>query len=422
MSVIRRLEVENVKKLKVVAITPDGNIITIGGKNAQGKTSLLDSIEYALGGTRGIPDQPIREGETKARSHVELSNGMTVERKFKEGGKTSLIVKDADGNKMSSPQKVLEDLWSEVACDPLKFSRSKPKERVAVLREVSGLDFTEPDAQRAAHYEERTLVNRQLRDLEGKIREMPFHEDAPKEQVTAEDLQAQMNAALESQKELAALETDHQTKEDAAAKLGSQIEETMAKIVELRQSIKGLQTLKSSTQEEAEAAAAALTEAKSGVVDVSDVTAKLADISAINDKVRENGVRLQAQNQALFLRGQTDGITKAIETIDEEKAKALAGAELPVEGLSFSSEDATINDLPWDQASQAERLQVSVAMALATNPELRVLLVRDASLLDEDSLALLAEMAAEADAQVWLEVVRTGDDVQVVIEDGEVVT
>ena len=54
------------------------------------------------------------------------------------------------------------------------------------------------------------------------------------------------------------------------------------------------------------------------------------------------------------------------------------------------------------------------------NPDLRVMLIRDGSLLGEEAMAMLAEMAGESDAQIWVERVSTGEEVSVVIEDGTV--
>ncbi len=41
---IIKLQSENIKKLKAIEIKPDSNLIQITGANAQGKTSVLDSI------------------------------------------------------------------------------------------------------------------------------------------------------------------------------------------------------------------------------------------------------------------------------------------------------------------------------------------------------------------------------------------
>ena len=107
--------------------------------------------------------------------------------------------------------------------------------------------------------------------------------------------------------------------------------------------------------------------------------------------------------------------------MDAEKLKQIKDAKYPLQGLSVSdSGDVLLEGLPFEQAASAEQLRASVAIGLALNPKLRVLLIRDGSLLDEDSLALLCKMAEDADAQVWLERVGTDGDVSVVIEDGMV--
>ena len=55
---INKLEIENVKRIKAVKIEPTANGLTIvGGNNNQGKTSVLDSIAWALGGEKYRPSK-----------------------------------------------------------------------------------------------------------------------------------------------------------------------------------------------------------------------------------------------------------------------------------------------------------------------------------------------------------------------------
>jgi len=87
--------------------------------------------------------------------------------------------------------------------------------------------------------------------------------------------------------------------------------------------------------------------------------------------------------------------------------------------LAFADDGLTFDGLPFAQASYAQQLRVAVAMGLAVNPALKVLLIKHGNALDQTSLTLLTELAQDAGAQVWLEkVAEAADGVSVFIEDG----
>ena len=95
---INKLEIENVKRVKAVKMEPSENGLTIiGGNNAEGKTSVLDAIAWALGGNTFRPSEPYREGSTlPPYIHITMSNGLVVERK---GKNVDLKVTDPSGQK-----------------------------------------------------------------------------------------------------------------------------------------------------------------------------------------------------------------------------------------------------------------------------------------------------------------------------------
>src|SRR3990172_5708739 len=157
----------NVLRLKAVFIEPGpDNVVTISGANGAGKTSVLRSIEMAFAGGKSIPPEPIRRGERKAQIIAKLDSGLVVERTF-SGDRTELVVRAPDGARYGSPQKVLDDLVGELAFDPLEFSRMKPADQVTTLRKLGRLDFAQLDHDRAAAFDTRTEVSRELRHLQG---------------------------------------------------------------------------------------------------------------------------------------------------------------------------------------------------------------------------------------------------------------
>ena len=78
---INSLELENVKRIKAVKIEPtETGLTVIGGRNGQGKTSVLDSIAWALGGDRFRPSEPQREGSVLPPNlKITMDSGIIVE-------------------------------------------------------------------------------------------------------------------------------------------------------------------------------------------------------------------------------------------------------------------------------------------------------------------------------------------------------
>jgi DNA repair exonuclease SbcCD ATPase subunit len=405
---IVRLTSTNVKRLKAVEIKPDGNLVVIGGDNAQGKSSVLDSILYALAGNRAVCATPIREGASTAEVMVELDT-LTVRRRFTKKG-TTLTVEGKDGTKFSSPQAVLDELVGAVGYDPMSFIRDKDKQ-LDRLKALLGIDFAAADAERKEAYDKRTGWNREVKRLEFELNSAPAYPDAPAAVPTTADITAELTAARAHNQanEKKRQELNLATKErdqlfERIALLRKELESFSSQLEEVRgQMIKAEGVI-------------------SGLVDQDEtsILAKFDQVEEIGKQVRSNQRRAEIAKGLDIASREADAKSRRIEEIDEAKRKTLADANMPVEGLSFDSNGVLLNGLPLDQASSSEQLRVSVAIGLAMNPKLRVLIARDASLLDNASMAELQKIAQDHDAQIWAE--RVGKlGPQITIEDGMVV-
>lgn len=398
---ITRLEVENIKRIKVVKMTPEGGLVIVGGQNDQGKSSLTDAIRMLLGGEKMVPDTAVRHGESDAHVIGHLGDELIVERHFVAGGKSTLVVKDTDGRKMSSPQTILNKLYTALSFDPLAFAAEKNLQRQAkMLQDALGLDFTDVDHRRKTAYDERTIAHRFERDTEGRLRGMIFHLDAPKDEVSTAELVAKASA-VEAHKAKRA------RAEEAVKRAQSDVDRIK---LELERAEDTLRLRKQDFD--------AIPEPES-----LDVSAELQGLEAVNRKVRENKAHADVKDQLQGAREEVARLDRLIEECDAEKADAIASAQFPVDGLSFRSEDGAIllNGFPLDQAAESQRIRLSVAIGFAMNPRLKVLLVRQGSELDSRALRLLAELAAEHEGQVWIErVSEDGVGCSVVLEDGAI--
>lgn len=422
---IVRLQAQNVKKIRAVDIKPDGSLVVIGGKNGAGKSSVLDSIEMALCGKVAQPPQPVRRGEEKAYIVCEFED-ITVTRTIKPNGDGVLKVTNKEGARFDSPQTMLDKLVGGLSFDPLEFaSRMKPPEQAATLRKLVGIDTTALDIERRTAFDQRTVVNRDGKALKAQLDAMAQHDGVPDEETPTsalvEELQAAQakNAAHADQRkgvaealgELGDAQADEQASKDRVAAARAALDEAEAEL-----KAAGVAVLKATDEHVRRAEAAKSLKD----IDTAPITERMNTLDETNRKVRENAKRADTHTKYTAKQAEWKALDDKVKACDAKKRKMIEDAEFPVEGLGFGEDGVEFNGFPFEQASLAEQLRVSVSMAIAMNPGLPVMLVHDGSLLDEDSFSMMSEMAEKAGAQVWLERVGNDKHVEILIEDGAI--
>lgn len=430
---IVRLQAQNVKRLKAVEITPTGDLVVVGGRNEQGKSSVLDAIQYALGGAKTHPREPLRRGTDRGEVVCDLGD-LVVRRTFTASGGGAVYVESKDGAQYKSPQAMLDRLVGELTLDPLAFTRMRSDAQAEVVRQIAGLDVSDLDLEYAETFERRTEMNRTVKSLAARLAAAPHHEGAPEAEVSPSEILAEQGAAaLENELRAeqrraaarAAEDAAHATQNEVAASRA--VEDLQNRIRELTAQLEGFTKpahadairVRDAAHERAQQMADAAGRLQD--LDLTVFRARMDALEAANRKVRENRAHEMLRVELECATAKADAMTSALDAIREARQLRIQEAQLPVPGMGIAEEGfVTIDGIPFDQCSSAQQLSVSVAMALAGNPKLRVLLVRDGSLLDDEHLELLARLAAEQNAQVWLERVDDSARCSVVIEDGMV--
>lgn len=420
------LQAENIKRLVAVEIRPDGNLVQITGKNGQGKTSILDSIWWALSGAANIQGNPIRKGENKAKIRLDLGT-IVVTRIFKkdEDGHTisSIIVENEEGTAIRQPQTMLDKLLGELSFDPLAFSRMTKREQFEQLKKfVPDVDFEAIEKANQEDYDKRTNINRQANEAKTLAKNIFVVLPAGSQPVDETALINEMEAAGSHNTDIEIRKANRETLATKAKNKAEEAERILREHDSLIERAKQMKTMWASAVQEGEEIIQKLQNAPSlpDRIDMTGIKAKIAEAKKINtqfDLLRQQQDHLK---KAATYELESDELTNAINVRNKEKRDKIAAAKLPVPNIGFGDGEILLNDVPFNQASDAEQLQVSVAIAMAMNPKLKVIRVRDGSLLDEDSMKLLAKMAEENDYQVWIERVDSSGKVGFVIEDGHV--
>lgn len=425
---IVRLYAENVKRLKVVEVDADGkDVITVGGLNGHGKTTLLESIVWAFSGKKHIDAVPIRSGEHKARIVCETDN-LIVTRTFSSRG-TQLLVQGRDGAQFRSPQKMLDELVGNgLSFDLHAFTRMDARKRAETLKAIVGLDFDALEQKRAQAYDDRRDVGRELKAAQARMDGLPTAValDPPGEVSVSELLveldkaqklndenQGRRSELAREQREFEVIRGNVARAEQRVADLEKQLAAAKREVTAELQSLRVQSERCKAIREDIE---------KLEDVDTQPIRDKIQNADAHNRAVEINRQAERARAEVKALQDEYDGYERAIEAVDEEKKRLLAQAKFPVAGLGFDNDGlVTMDGLPFDQCSQAQKIRVGAAMAMAMNPNLRVILITDASLLDDESKQLVNDMAREKGFQVWYEVVGNPADATLVLEDGAAV-
>lgn len=414
---IIKLKSRNILRLDAVEIEPDGSVVIVGGNNEQGKTSVLDSIVLAMGGRAAKHTRPLKDGADRGEIEIELDD-FIVRRTYTQKG-TSLKVMTKDGGATySSPQKMLDALVGQLTFDPLAWKDMDTRKQVEVLKEMVGLDFSVMNAKRKELYDERTLVNSMLKNQRANLETYEEFADAPDEFVDSKSLTEEMtrrinrnnsnrherNKLIQMEEERVRLEEEEKRRlenlEEAKAKLELANQKRAKHVEEMRNQVELVNALEEQ--------------------DVEEVKKRMKEADEVNKRVFNKKKGLEVAEEVKKLKRKSEELTSHIKDYDWEKELQLKQAEFPIAGLAFDESEVLYKNVPFSQCSSAEKLRVSVAMGLAMNPKLKVLLIRDGSLLDESNLKIISEMVADKDAQIWIERVGKGEECSVIIEDGKV--
>ena len=400
---INKLEIENVKRVKAVKIEPTANGLTIiGGKNNQGKTSVLDAIAWALGGDRYRPSQAQREGSViPPNLHIVMNNGLIVERR---GKNSDLKVTDPNGKKAG--QQLLNEFVEQLALDLPKFMEATSREKAQTLLQIIGVGPRLADLERQEKelYNERTYIGRTADQKEKYAKEQPYYPEVPSVPVSASEL-------IRQQQEILAQNGENQRKRERR----HQLEQEYQSVTEQIQALLA-------KQGQLEADLKIARETSEGLTDRStaELEENISNIEEINRKVRANLDKDKAEEDAKGYREQYKRLTAQIEEIRSQKTDLLKEADLPLPGLGVEDGELVYHGQKWDNMSGSEQLKVSTAIVRRLNPECGFVLLDKLEQMDLDTLHEFGQWLEQEGLQAIATRVSTGGECSLIIEVGYV--
>lgn len=398
---ITSLELENVKRVKAVKLEPTQSGLTvIGGKNNQGKTSVLDAITWALGGEKYKPSQAKREGSmVDPHIQIKLSNGIIVER---SGKNSALKVTDPTGKRAG--QSLLNSFISAFALDMPKFLNSSSKEKAATLLQIIGVgdELQKLENEEAATYARRTEIGR-IADQKKKFAdELPQWDGVPDEIVSASELIQQQQDILARNAQRQQWIRDSALLQDEAMRIEDKIEELKKQLHDINEKIK------ESDHSPAELA----------LESTDELEQNISNVDAINAKIRDNLSKQKAEEEAAEYKRNYDDMTAHISKLRRDRMALLEGAHMPLPGLSVEKGEIVYKGQQWDNMSSSQQMIVATAIVRELNPKCGFVLLDKLEQMDVDTMRDFGAWLQQEGLQAIATRVSTGDECSIYIEDG----
>lgn len=393
---IIQLEVENIKRVRALGFRCHKNMNVIAGKNGNGKSSTLDSIIIALGGKGKTPPRPVRDGENNALIRI-VTDSLIITKHWTNPDTPYLKVETKGGAKVSNPQGYLNSIVGDLSFDPMEFTLQDKKQRSETLKRIAGLDFTDLESEYEKLFSERTIINREIKNISGELAAMEKLDLIEIEPI--DEIQRKRTEDDNFNKEQDELDRSILLNESNLKSQESLLEEYEKKIIQCKEAIYSIKTriaelsLKKHTKKDLSQYDIAIKEHSSKVLHNSKA-----------QSYRDSESKLIAKN------AESEQMTARLEAIKVEKESRISNAKMPIDGLNFQNGDVTYNGIPFEQLCSAEQIKVSFAMSAAMNPVLNIAIIKNGSLLDEDSMNAINEMAEEFDVQVFMETVANSPD------------
>jgi hypothetical protein len=425
------LKVQDFKRIRVMDITPNEFVNRISGANGSGKTSALDAIEVCLRGTRNVPSKPVRKGAQKSIIEVGIgSDGKAewiVRRSFTEGGSKNgfLTVEPTDGkSRLQGPQEFLNKLVGPNSFDPLEFIRMSSDKQFEALYKIvlPDVDPKSLDIEKNPDYLKRRELKKEIKALETRRDAIQIPDNLPMEKRDETKLLKELgevgeyNARIEREKrqrEEIQRKTDEMAKDVAAKE--EKIQELRAEIARLQAEVKEDKAIHVGTMN-----TIAKWEPLAAPKDPAHYTQAINEARILNAAIDRRGQRDELQKEIDGISKRVDTISDQLDELEAKQTKAIEEAKFPIPGLAFGNEEVIFEGIPFAQVSNADQIRASVAIGMADNPELRVMRIKDGSLLDDASMKIIADMCVKEDFQLFCEIVDTSGDVGVYLEEGEV--
>jgi exonuclease SbcC len=456
---IKKLSIKNFIGIEELNLEP-GKVNIISGKNAKGKTSILEAIEKTFTNRDRRP-RIIREGAEQAIILIETDEGTKIRRSVTAKG--SRVSIDKEGFKANSPQTMLQGLVGQFSFNPVDFLTRDEKEQTNILLAAAKIEVTPQDVKEwigedapintnqhglkvcqelhKYYYEQRRDANADVKAVAAEVETIKIPQDFDPEQYRNVSLREKYDAIREAnntnrliEQAKAALdgissqrENINQRAELALEKLGwdtenkktaikTEIERLQKELSDLDQCYEKKATdienhrIKLQTEIDTKEAAATSTLENCQYTDIEPLEQEVEQFEEMQKLVRDWDAREQAKKRLTEAKKEAGRLDSIVKTLAAKPQELVAKANLPIDGLGVNDGgNVTINDRPIKSLSTSEQIRIALEIAKATTGTLKIICIDGLEALDKASKDELLKQISTDEYQYFITEVGDGE-------------
>ena len=436
-----KASIQNFKNISYREVEFEGRSAIIAGPNEIGKSSLIQAILSPLN-SKFMPIEPIKKGEERAKIELTIAGKINGEKQHyvistyfsPEHSRGRLVMESEGGAKISGGKSTLNEIIGNISFDVFEFirlgrteggksSEAGVKKQIELLKSFMPNDVLrklhELDTERSKKYAARTDVNSEVKYIDSLVKGTHYTvEQIEKYSVvqSAEEIQAKLDKANKLNEninkclgivddapvKISEIEKDNFDLDTEIIKLSEKIQQIKFQIEENKSRIVDINTKKTQAEEWLKGREK---------VDLQPIYGSFNTITEHNGHVEKVKALKEHEINLKKKQSESDQITKDIEKIDQDKKDIFKSSTLPVPGLEFDENQVLLDGLPFneDQVPTSKLIEIGLKLGAALNPNLRLMVIKDGSLLDKKAMDHVLDFCDKNNYQVLVEMVSLSD-------------
>lgn len=427
------LELQNFKNIDKKVIDIGGRSIMLLGRNGSGKSSLIQALMSPLD-TKVIPTEPIKKGEERATISVKIAGHLGDGHKeyvldsyfTPQNGKGRLVVTNEKGETVKSPATFVKSLIGNVSLDPMKWLSDPKAKRLETIKNLTGcgkaIDIINIEIRKKS--EDKKFKKQRAEELEAIMKNHEYSKeeiDRYSKPVDTSVLQQELAGIAGNQQKWDTVNNRVNTFKQAVNNSTAAIErayqeiEKLKKAIEYQEQIITVESAENSKNlDNIQKGEAWLANTPRPTIDA--VNARMGEAIKHNENCNRISRLAEQNREMLNAKREVDTILTEIESLEKDRSDLISKSQLPIQGFTFTDDEMFLDGIPMEegQINSARLIDVGVDIAMALNPNLKVIFLHDGSLFDRDSLRAIVNKIEAKGYQAIIEMVDyEGGDLEV---------